>query len=172
MLGHNVILSRPCKPDTPVSQAGWWRDVSRNTGLMHLFLKMMTFIRAEDLFTCFLMMLIKINLFLVYRFISVGFLLIIRYFFLSIEMGQIFCQCADSLKRGWADSGGQSLPTHPQATKPSVHTLTDTQSHRRAVIFHPAQWACDRSGRGSASAYGRLAGLTPPYSNVNYGHLL
>lgn len=52
----------------------------------------------------------------------------------------------------------------------------DTQSHRRAVIFQPAQWACDRSasrsGRGCASAHGRLAGLTPPYSDVNYGHLL
>lgn len=50
------------------------------------------------------------------------------------------------------------------------HRLTDT--HRRAVIFHPAQWASDRSRRGSASMEDRLAGLTLPYSPVNYGHLL
>lgn len=38
--------------------------------------------------------------------------------------------------------------------------------------FFTGLWACDRSGRGPASVEGRLAGLTLPYSNVNYGHLL
>lgn len=53
---------------------------------------------------------------------------------------------------------------------PPPSPLADT--HRSTVIFHPAQWASDRSGRGSASVEDRLAGLTLPYSPVNYGHLL
>lgn len=69
---------------------------------------------------------------------------------------------------------GQTLvgSHYPPPSLPQTLADTHTDTHRRAVIFHPAQWASDRSGRGSASVEGRLAGLTPPYSPVNYGHLL
>lgn len=48
------------------------------------------------------------------------------------------------LKRAREDPGGQPFPTPPACHKHS-------QTHCRAVIFHPAHWASDRSGRGSAS---------------------
>lgn len=48
----------------------------------------------------------------------------------------------------WLKRGRQTLvgSRYPPPSLPQ--TLADT--HRRAVIFHPAQWGSDRSGRGSA----------------------
>lgn len=82
----------------------------------------------------------------------------------SVETGCVYILVCDLNGPGKTLVGSRYPP-------PSLpQTLADT--HRRAVIFHPARWTSDRSGRGSASMEGRLAGLTPPYSPVNYGHLL